>query len=158
MTEERPALIWSILLALQLPEYLLSSPLLLALIVIPRRWVPSPRFGCCLRPIVTTWVTLTPRQASRWQKRERILSASNVPGTLQWFCLTVGRCCIVEISRSDIPFDLLPSFVFSNCLWLMFCKYLLMFLVFLCLFKTRVLGFYQLRMPYGFVVPWEGAV
>ena len=45
----------------------LSSPFLLALNVIPIRWVPPLRLGCCLRPIVMTWVTLTPHQASRWQ-------------------------------------------------------------------------------------------
>jgi hypothetical protein len=46
----------------------LSSPLLFALNVIPIRWVPPLRLGCCLRPIVTTWVQLTPRQASRWHE------------------------------------------------------------------------------------------
>jgi len=57
----------SILLALQLLEHLLSSPLLSTLNVIPIHWVPLLRLGCCLRPIVTTWVSLTPHQASRWQ-------------------------------------------------------------------------------------------
>ena len=60
---ERPALIWSILLALQLPE---SHQLSTAIHVIPICWVPLLRLGRCLRPIVTTWVSLTSRQASCW--------------------------------------------------------------------------------------------
>jgi len=51
ITLERPALIWSILLALQLPEYLLSSPTLNRPQRNPIRWVPTLRLGCCLRPI-----------------------------------------------------------------------------------------------------------